>query len=444
MLKGVSAGDTAWMLVATALVLMMTPALGLFYAGLVRAKNTLNTFMMSLGALGVVTVAWAVVGYSLAFSPGNGFIGGLGHVFLHGVGFAPRSGTAIPQLLFMAFEASFAIVTAALISGAVVERMRFGSFLVFIALWSVLVYAVLAHWVWGGGWLQHDGALDFAGGVPVETASGFSAFAAATVVGARKDYGRTAILPHNAVYALLGAGLLWFGWFGFNGGSGYSTGHPSVLAFVNTLLTPACTLVVWFGLDLLRDRKVTAIGAATAIIVGCVGITPAAGYVSPGFAMLLGAVAALPSYAAIIWRPRTRLDETLDVLAAHGLAGLTGLLFIGFFAQRAWNGISDGLLFGHAVQLGWQALAAVSGPAYAFAVTYVILRLLGLVMPLRVSLHEEAVGLDVVQHGEEAYSSGEGAILVVQDGEGTVTESSVGAPAGSGAGSRTRSRTGMP
>jgi ammonium transporter, Amt family len=444
MLKGVSAGDTAWMLVATALVLMMTPALGLFYAGLVRAKNTLNTFMMSLGALGVVTVTWAVVGYSLAFSPGNGFIGGLEHVFLHGVGFAPRSGTAIPQLLFMAFEASFAIVTAALISGAVVERMRFGSFLVFIALWSVLVYAVLAHWVWGGGWLQHDGALDFAGGVPVETASGFSAFAAATVVGARKDYGRTAILPHNAVYALLGAGLLWFGWFGFNGGSGYSTGHPSVLAFVNTLLTPACTLVVWFGLDLLRDRKVTAIGAATAIIVGCVGITPAAGYVSPGFAMLLGAVAALPSYAAIIWRPRTRLDETLDVLAAHGLAGLTGLLFIGFFAQRAWNGISDGLLFGHAVQLGWQALAAVSGPAYAFAVTYVILRLLGLVMPLRVSLHEEAVGLDVVQHGEEAYSSGEGAILVVQDGEGTVTESSVGAPAGSGAGSRTRSRTGMP
>jgi Amt family ammonium transporter len=414
----VSAGDTAWMLVATALVLMMTPALGLFYAGLVRAKNTLNTFMMSIGALGVVTVMWAVIGYSLAFNRGNGFIGGLGYAFLHGVTFAPRAGTAIPHLLFMAFEAAFCILTAALISGAVVERMRFGSFLVFIALWSVLIYAVMAHWVWGGGWLQQHGTLDFAGGVPVEMASGFSAFAAATVVGARKDYGRQALLPHNAVYALLGAGLLWFGWFGFNGGSGYSTGHPGVLAFVNTLLAPACTLVVWFGLDLARERKVTAIGAATAIIVGCVGITPAAGFISPGYAMLLGALAALPSYAAIVWRPRTRLDETLDVLAAHGLAGLTGIVFIGFFAQRNWNGVSSGLLFGHAGQLGWQVIAALAAPAYAFVGTYVILRLIGLVMPLRATEHEEALGLDVVQHGEEAYTSGEGAILVAGEVDG--------------------------
>src|SRR5205807_4101811 len=318
------------MLVATALVLMMTPALGLFYSGLVRSKNTLNTFMMSVGALGVVTVGWAVLGYSLAFNKGNGFIGGLGYAALRGVGFAPRTGTAIPHLLFMAFEATFCIITAALVSGAVVERMRYGTFLVFMLLWSLLVYAVLAHWVWGGGWLQRHGTLDFAGGVPVEMASGFSAFAAATVVGARKDYGRQALLPHNAVYALLGAGLLWFGWFGFNGGSGYSTGHSSVLAFVNTLLCPAATLAVWFILDLLVDRKVTAIGAATAIIVGCVGITPAAGFISPTWAMALGAIAALPSYALIVWRPRTRLDETLDVLAAHGLAGLTGILFIGF------------------------------------------------------------------------------------------------------------------
>jgi Amt family ammonium transporter len=414
----VSAGDTAWMLIATALVLMMTPALGLFYAGLVRAKNTLNTFMMSVGALGVVTVAWAVLGYSLAFDKGSGFIGGLGHVFLHGVTFDPRPGTTIPHLLFMAFEATFCIITAALVSGAVVERMRFGAFLVFMVLWSVLVYAVLAHWVWGGGWLQQHGTLDFAGGVPVEMASGFSAFAAATVVGSRKDYGRQALLPHNAVYALLGAGLLWFGWFGFNGGSGYSTGHPGVLAFANTLLTPACTLVVWFFLDLVRGGKVTAIGAATAIIVGCVGITPAAGYVSPTWAMLLGAIAAIPSYALIVWRPRTRLDETLDVLAAHGLAGFTGILFIGFFAQRSWNGVSNGLAYGHSGQLGWQAIAAVVGPAYAFAATYLILRLIGLVMPLRVSPHEEALGMDVVQHGEEAYNSGEGAILVVPEGDG--------------------------
>ena len=410
-----NAGDTAWMLAATALVLMMTPALGLFYAGLVRGKNTLNTFMMSIGALGVVTVAWALIGYSLAFDKGDGFIGGLKYVALRGVTFEPRPGTAIPQLLFMAFEATFCILTAALVSGAVVERMRFGSFLVFTTLWSVLVYAVLAHWVWGGGWLQQHGTLDFAGGVPVEMGSGFSAFAAATVVRARKDFGRQALLPHNAVYALLGAGLLWFGWFGFNGGSGYSTGHPSVLAFTNTLLAPACTLVVWFVLDLLRGGRVTAIGAATAIIVGCVGITPAAGFVSPTWAMLLGAIAALPSYAFIQWRPRTRLDETLDVLAAHGFAGLTGILFIGFFAQLSWNGRANGLLYGHPGQLGWQALAAVAAPAYAFVGTYVILRLIELVMPLRVTEREEALGLDVAQHGEEAYATGEGAILVVPE-----------------------------
>jgi Amt family ammonium transporter len=412
---GISAGDTAWMLVATALVLMMTPALGLFYAGLVRAKNTLNTFMMSAGALGVVTVAWALVGYSLAFAPGNGFIGGLGHVVLNGVGYAPRAGTAIPQLLFFAFEAAFCIITAALVSGAVVERMRYGTFLIFMVLWSILVYPVLAHWVWGGGWLQAHGTLDFAGGVPVEMASGFSAFAAATVVGPRKDYGRQALLPHNTVYALLGAGLLWFGWFGFNGGSGYSVGHPGVLAFVNTLLAPACTLVVWFLLDIARGGRVTAVGAATAIVVGCVGITPAGGYISPGWAMLLGALAALPSYAVIVWRPRTRLDETLDVLAAHGMAGLTGILFIGFFAQAVWNGRANGLLYGHPGQLGWQALAAVAAPAYAFAGTWVILRVLGMIVPLRVSARAEALGMDVVQHGEEAYTSGEGAILVTAD-----------------------------
>jgi Amt family ammonium transporter len=293
--------------------------------------------------------------------------------------------------------------------------MRFGAFLVFMALWSVLVYPVLAHWVWGGGWLQAHGTLDFAGGVPVEMASGFSAFAAAVAVGPRKDYGRQALLPHNAVYVLLGAGLLWFGWFGFNGGSGYSTGHPGVLAFTNTLLAPACTLVVWFVLDTVRGGRVTAIGAATAIVVGCVAITPAGGYVSPGWAMALGALGALPSYAVILWRPRTRLDETLDVLAAHGLAGFTGILFIGFFAQVAWNGQSNGLVYGHPKLLGWQAIAAVAGPAYAFAVTYMLLRAIGFVTSLRVGRHQEAIGLDVAEHGEEAYNSGEGAILVPHD-----------------------------
>jgi Amt family ammonium transporter len=246
----------------------------------------------------------------------------------------------------------------------------------------------------------------------VEMGSGFSALAAALVVGARKDYGRQAILPHNAVYVLVGAGLLWFGWFGFNGGSGFSTGSPSVLAFVNTLLTPACTLAVWMVLDLVRARQVTAIGAATAIVVGCVGITPAAGYISPGWAMALGVVAALPSYAVVMLRPRTRVDETLDVLAAHGMAGLTGILFIGFFAQRAWNGVANGFAYGDAAQLGHQALAAVAGPAYAFAATFVLLKVIGLFTALRVPEGAEAMGLDIVSHGEEAYPSGEGAILV--------------------------------
>jgi Amt family ammonium transporter len=413
--SGIDTGDTAWMLIATALVLMMTPALGLFYAGLVRSKNTLNTFMMCVAAIAVAVVTWAAVGYSLAFDGDGAIIGGLGNAFLGGVDFLPREGTTIPELVFFAFQATFCIITVALVSGAVVERMRFGAFLVFAALWSVLVYAVLAHWAFGGGWLQAGGTLDFAGGVPVEMGSGFSALAAALVVGARKDYGRQALLPHNAMYVLLGAGLLWFGWFGFNGGSGFSTGNPSVLAFTNTLLCPACTLVVWFVLDLVRGHKVTAIGAATAIVVGCVAITPAGGFISPGWAMLLGALAALPSYAIIVWRTRTRVDETLDVLAAHGMAGFFGILFIGFFAEAAWNGVSDGLFYGNAAQLGDQALAALAAPAYAFLATFVLLKLIGLAMPLRTSEAQEAVGMDVTQHGEEAYLTGEGAILITAE-----------------------------
>jgi ammonium transporter, Amt family len=409
---GIDTGATAWMLAATALVLLMTPALGLFYAGLVRSKNSLNTFMMSIAALGAVTITWAFVAYSLAFDKGNGFIGGLHNVFLQHVGLGAGRGLEIPDLLFMAYQATFCIITAALISGAVVERMRFFPFLVFMVIWACVVYAPLAHWVWGGGWLAARGTLDWAGGVPVEMASGFSAFAAALVVGARKDYGRQAILPHNSVFVLVGAGLLWFGWFGFNGGSALNAGSGAVLSFTNTLLAPAATLVVWIVLDVWRSGKATAIGAATAIIVGCVGITPAGGYVSPGWAMALGALAALPSYAIIVWRPRTRVDETLDVLAAHGMAGFVGILFIGFVAQVSWNHASNGLLYGDAGQLGWQALAALAGPAYAFTATFVLLRLIGLVMPLRATEHEEALGMDVVQHGEEAYATGEGAILV--------------------------------
>ncbi|HVQ59729.1 MAG TPA: ammonium transporter [Solirubrobacterales bacterium] len=413
--SAIDTGDTAWMLTATALVLLMTPALGLFYAGLVRSKNTLNTFMMCIAAIAVATVTWAAVGYSLAFSGTGDLIGNFDQAFLQGVDFLPYGETTIPELVFFAFQATFCIITVALVSGAVVERMRFGPFLVFSALWSVLVYAVLAHWGFGGGWLISGGTLDFAGGIAVEMASGFSALAAALVVGARKDYGRQALLPHNAVYVLLGAGLLWFGWFGFNGGSGFSTGEPSVLAFVNTLLCPATTLVAWFALDLIRGRKITAIGAATAIIVGCVLITPAGGFISPGWAMLLGVIGAPISYAIIVFRTRTGVDETLDVLAAHGTAGLVGILFIGFFAQESWNGISDGLIYGNAEQLWDQAKAVLAAPAYAFVMTYALLKLMGAVWPLRADEREEAMGMDVTQHGEEAYVTGEGAILVVPE-----------------------------
>jgi ammonium transporter, Amt family len=411
----VDTGDTAWMMAATALVLLMTPALGLFYTGLVRAKNSLNTFMMCISAIAIAGFTWAMIGYSLAFDGTGDLIGGLNYVALHDVTFTPLEGQTIPHLVFMAFQATFCIITTALISGAVVERMRFGAWMVFAALWSVLVYSVMAHWAFGGGFLLEGGTLDFAGGVPVEMASGFSALAAALVVGARKDYGRQALLPHNAIYVVIGAGLLWFGWFGFNGGSGFSTGHSSVLAFTNTLLTPSCSLLAWFVMDLMRGRQVTAIGAATSIIVGCVLITPAGAFISPGWAMALGFAGAIPCYAVIMLRPRTRVDETLDVLAAHGVAGFCGILFIGFFAQQNWNEISDGWVYGHIGQLGDQALAALVAPLYAFGATYVLLKLIGAVMPLRVSEYEEALGLDTVQHGEEAYPTGEGARLVLPD-----------------------------
>jgi Amt family ammonium transporter len=419
-MTGVDTGDTAWMLTSTALVLLMTIGLGIFYAGLVRAKSTLNTFMMCISAMAIAGVTWALIGYSLAFDGEGSLIGGLGHFALNGVGFEPRGEGTIPHLVFMAFQGTFCIITVALVSGAVVERMRFGAWMVFAALWSVLVYAVLAHWAFGGGWLAAEGVLDFAGGVPVEMGSGFAALAAALVVGARKDYGRQALLPHNAVYVLLGAGILWFGWFGFNGGSGLSTGNSSVLAFVNTMLTPACALLTWFALDLIRGRRVTAIGAATAIIVGCVLITPAGGFISPGWAMVLGFLGALPCYAMIVWRPRTRVDETLDVLAAHGVAGFTGILFLGLVAQIGWNGVADGLFYGDAGQFWSQALAAAVTPAYAFIATFILLKLVGAVMPLRASEHDEAVGMDVVYHGEEAYASGEGAILVQPESDGEI------------------------
>jgi Amt family ammonium transporter len=410
--------DIAWVLVATALVLLMTPALGFFYGGLVRAKNALNTMMMSVSALGFVGLAWAIVGYSLAFGPGKGWTGGLSAALLGGVGLEPHG--TIPHLLFMAFQGTFAIITAALVSGAVVERMRFGPYLAFLTLWGVLVYAPLAHWVWGGGWLAKLGTLDFAGGTVVHVNAAAGALVAALVIRPRKDYARQAILPHNVPFTLLGAGLLWFGWFGFNGGSALGANASAALAFTNTMFAPVATLVVWTLLDLARGGKATAVGAATAIVVGLVAVTPAAGFVGPLAAILLGAVAAFPSYFALLWRARTRLDDSLDVVAAHGVGGTVGALLTGVLAQKSWNGVADGLLFGNPRQLAVQAVGVAATLAYSAAMTFGILKLLALVAPLRVGAREEGLGLDVTQHGEEAYARGEGAILVLSETPDTV------------------------
>ncbi len=406
--------DTAWMLVSTALVLLMTPALAFFYGGLVRSKNSLNTMMMSFVALGAVGVVWALLAYSLAFSQGNDWLGGLGNALLAGVG-TEAKGT-IPHVLFMAYQGTFAIITAALISGAVVERMRFGPYLAFIALWTVLVYAPVAHWVWGGGWLMNRGVLDFAGGTVVHINAGVSALVAAMVLGVRKDYGRQAILPHNVPFVLLGAGLLWFGWFGFNGGSALAANELAAVAFTNTFLAPMATLVVWVLLDYFRTGRATAVGGATGIVIGLVAITPAAGFISPASALVLGALAAFPSYFAIVARSRTRLDDSLDVFAGHGIGGITGALLTGVFASKAWNAAgNDGLLAGNAGQLATQALGVAVSVVYAAAGTFVILKLLALVTSLRAVPRAEGLGLDVTQHGEEAYSSGEGSILVMPD-----------------------------
>jgi len=405
--------DVAFMLVATALVLLMTPALGFFYGGLVRSKNALNTMMMSVSALGFVALVWAVAGYSLAFAPGNAVVGGISAAFLRGVGLQAQG--TIPQLLFMAYQGTFAIITAALVSGAVVERMRFSAYLMFLALWTLVVYAPVAHWVWGGGWLAQLGALDFAGGTVVHVNAGAAALVAALALGPRKDYARQAILPHNVPFTLLGAGLLWFGWFGFNAGSALQASPLAALAFVNTMLAPAAALVVWTLVELRRTGRPTAVGAATAIVVGLVAITPAAGFVGPMAAVALGGLSAIPTYLALSWRARTRLDDSLDVAAAHGLGGTVGALLTGVLAQKAWNGVADGALHGNPRQLAVQATAVLAAAAYSAVGTYAVLKLVALVLPLRASAREEGLGLDVSQHGEEAYTRGEGAILVLPD-----------------------------
>jgi Amt family ammonium transporter len=408
-----NAADTAWMLMATALVLLMTPALGFFYGGLVRSKNMLNTLMMSIASLGFAGIAWAVLAYSLSFGTGNAIIGDFSKIFLLGVNLEAQG--KIPHLLFMAYQGTFAIITVALISGAIVERMKFTAYLVFLPLWTILVYAPMAHWVWGGGWLAKLGALDFAGGTVVHINAAAAALVAAIVLGPRKDYARQAILPHNVPLTVLGAGLLWFGWFGFNAGSALEANGLAALAFVNTLLAPAATLVVWTLLDLMRTGKSTAVGSATGIVVGLVAITPAAGYISPASALAIGAIAAFPSYYALLFRARTRLDDSLDVIAAHGLGGTVGAVLTGFFSQVTWNSAgANGLFFGNPKQAAIQVLACVAAMAFSGVMTFALLKLIGVFIPLRVDQRAEGLGLDVSQHGEEAYADGEGAVLLLE------------------------------
>jgi len=393
--------DTAWMLVSTALVLLMTPALAFFYGGLVRSKNALNTMMMSFVSLGFVGVAWALLGYSLAFTTGNALIGDLSNAFLNGVGIEAKG--TIPHALFMGFQGTFAIITAALISGSIVERMRFSAYTAFITLWVLAVYAPIAHWVWGGGWLAQWGALDFAGGTVVHVNAAAAAVVAAVVLGKRSDYGSSALLPHNVPFVLLGAGLLWFGWFGFNAGSALAASPIAGLAFITTMLAPAATVVVWSFLDVMRSGNVTAVGAATAIVVGLVAITPAAGFISPMNALLLGGIAAIPSYFTLQLRAKTSLDDSLDVLAAHGVGGTVGALLTGVFAEKALNGVADGALYGNPRQLLIQGAAILAALVYSGAMSFVLLKLVNVVLPIRAEAGDELEGLDVTQHGEEAY-----------------------------------------
>ncbi|HEV8304654.1 MAG TPA: ammonium transporter [Gemmatimonadales bacterium] len=417
----ISAGDTAWVLGSSALVLLMTVGLAFFYGGLVRPKNALNTMMMSLVALGVIGVQWVLVGYSIAFGHGNPWFGGFAWLGFRGVGVEPDPAYAatIPLQAHAMFQGMFAIITPALISGAIVERMRFRAYIVFLLLWATLIYDPLAHWVWGaGGWLQKRGALDFAGGTVVHISAGVSALVAAWMLGARKDFRRVPIAPHSVPLVLLGAGLLWFGWFGFNAGSALAANGLAAVAFVNTNNGAAAALVTWALLDLVRTGKVTAVGAATGVVVGLVGITPAAGYVSTLAALAIGALSACVSYIAIQIRSRTRLDDALDVFSCHGLAGTAGALLTGVFASKLINPAgADGLLAGNAGQVLVQLLAVSATVVFAAVGTAVILKVVQVTLGARAGVHEEMTGLDLSEHGEEAYFGGGalGGSVVVQE-----------------------------
>lgn len=404
----INSGDTAWVLISSALVIMMTPALAFFYGGMVRKKNILSTLMLSVTILALISVQWVFYGYSLAFGPDKaGLIGNLSWIGLKGVGQAPHMGYAgtIPHLAFMMFQMAFAIITPALITGAFVERINFSGFLVFSLLWATFIYDPVAHWVWGiNGWLRNFGALDFAGGTVVHITAGITAVAIALVIGQRKGYKKFPMEPSNIPLTVLGAFLLWFGWFGFNGGSALACNGLAASAFVVTNTAAASAALTWMIISSIHKRP-SVLGLATGAVVGLVAITPASGYVSPLSAIIIGCVAALISYYAILIRMKTKLDDSLDVFACHGMGGIVGALATGLFAEKAINPAgANGLFFGNPNQFMIQLITVAVVVLFTFIGSFIIAKIVDAMFSLRAKSEEEEVGLDISQHGESAYS----------------------------------------
>jgi Amt family ammonium transporter len=401
--SAIDSGDTAWMLISAAFVLFMTPGLALFYGGLVRRQNVVSTFMYVHLALALITLQWVTIGYSLTFGADHGgVIGGFDYLFLDHV--AGPKGT-IPHLAFMAFQMKFAIITPALIVGAVVERFKFSAYVIFTLLWTTLVYDPVAHWAWAdGGWLAKLGALDFAGGTVVHLTAGVSALICALVVGKRRDFPHGEHPPHNLTMTITGAGLLWFGWFGFNAGSALQANGVAGLAFVTTHVAAAAAAATWIAIERLRGKPPTMLGFVSGLVAGLVAITPACGYVGLGASMVIGAASAMVCYAAIALKHRLRYDDTLDAFGIHGVGGLLGALLTGVFASKVLNpGGADGLLYGDAGQLGKQLIAVAAVAAFSAVMTYVLLKVTDRLVGLRVTDEEERVGLDEAQHGEQGY-----------------------------------------
>ena len=407
----IDSGDTAWVLASTALVLLMTaPGLALFYGGLVRRKNVLSTMMQSFFILCLISIQWVLWGYSIAFGPDVGHLfGNLSWFGLANVGLTPNADYAptIPHQLYMVFQMMFAVITPALITGAYAERIKFSTFVVFTLLWATLVYDPIAHWVWGkDGWLHNLGALDFAGGTVVHMSSGFSALVLALVMGKRQGYPRISPPPHNMTYTVVGAALLWFGWFGFNAGSAVQANELAVSAFINTNTATAAAAIGWVVIDWLLNKKPTALGAATGAVAGLVAITPASGFVSPLSSLWIGLIVAVVCYIFVaIIKQRAGYDDSLDAFGVHGIGGTVGALTTGLFAQKLYNaGGADGLFFGNPHQFLVNAIGAGSTIVYAVVVTFILAKVLDLLMGLRVKSEDEAIGLDNTQHKESAYT----------------------------------------